>query len=507
MTLLVASINIYLSANLQNVTNLASLNIRYIPRENRKNRGLQQPSTTERFVPRKEEEQQQQEKAEHKQEREGYTGITRIKFTTAAGIPLTFGSSNKELIGRNQSQQPLQMNNHTAFLLQQSLILATESSLQNLSQRSSLVNESLLDAFRQAKSTAGRLPSVDQPLKDIYRQCIQDFRPISGYDQYATMNALQQRQVAEAFFKRQEGKIWIQHSRKAGGTTLCMLLRLNEHGLIRARPHHWTMPKRETCQIPTFCVDCDLTCPVAHLHGHYKFQGWETIPRLVDCLATTHHQNFFEVEGTVSPPTILSDPEWANFVFVSTMRHPIARIISSLHNDPPYQKPQLGCYKSDNPKKLNQCARAVLFMNDQIMNRCGHGIYFCYSNYYVRMFAGHPNGVEYPVTRKTLERAKEHFRRYSCVVLLEHWTETSHCLATKLGLHLTSQEGYNVQGSIKEKVQHKGALLSNQTKKASLDTFSESLTNDEYGRLLELNTLDLEFYNWAKDLILSGFFM
>ena len=486
MAILIAVANIYLAPSFRDVAKIATVRINYVTLDKTK----QQQQHQQQQHHQQQHQQQQHHQQQHHQQQHPQQQQQQQQQQQKP--------KEEELI-----EEPLVMSNTTALHLSQSFALANESFLQDLQQRYSPVNESLINAFRLAKRTAGRFPHPGQVPKVMYRQCLMNFTRILGYNQYSEMDAIEQRRIAEAFFLRQEGKVWMQHARKAGGTSLCMLLRLNSHGLIRSQPKHWNMPHRETCQITNFCIDCDLTNPVHHLRNHYRFRGWETIPRLVDCIATINHRNFFEVEGTVSPPTILTDPEWANFVFISTLRHPIARIISSLHNDNPYINQEKGCYKPESHKELNNCSKAVLSTNANIENRCHQGIYYCYSNYYVRMFAGHPNGNEYPVTRETLETAQRNFRRYSCVVLQEHWTATSQCLSHKLGLHLTSTDGYNVQGAMKQKM-HEQAVAN---RSGSLDTFSESLTNSEYGRLLELNALDLEFYNWAKEQILSGLFL
>ena len=47
------------------------------------------------------------------------------------------------------------------------------------------------------------------------------------------------RYTAEEFWRNQRGNIYMQHSRKAGGTTLCMTLRLNSKGLIRQTNEDW----------------------------------------------------------------------------------------------------------------------------------------------------------------------------------------------------------------------------------------------------------------------------
>jgi len=227
--------------------------------------------------------------------------------------------------------------------------------------------------------------------------------------------------------------------------------------------------------------------------------------------------------GTVSPPDILTNPEWANFVFVSTIRHPITRIISSLHNDMPYHNQLQGCYKEKTKtgeRKLSNCAKYAISNTDFILQRCEKGIYYCYSNYFVRMFAGHPSssvGHKQPqVTRETLETAKQNFLRYSCVVLQEQWDETSLCLSQKLGLHLSSSESYNVKGAMhaKASLHSSGGSDSNPDIGSSSNSTDDTdglsfteVTDEEYQLLESLNELDLEFYEWAKKQILSGTFL
>lgn len=280
----------------------------------------------------------------------------------------------------------------------------------------------------------------------------------------------------------------MQHSRKAGGTTLCMTLRLNKNGLIKDKSSHWTMPRRETCQLKKFCAECDIT-------RNKLFVGWDSVPYLMNCVMGEHNRNFIEIEGSVSPPNLLTSPEWSNFVFVSSLRHPIARIISLLHNTPPWTSVQ--CVKPNETKELNFCAHNSIDSTDKIFHSCQQGIFRCLSNYYVRMFAGHSTS-EGPVTERTVEIAKNNFRRYSCVILQEQWGETQRCLSTKLGLHLSSNTGFNVNGEkpVERKV-HMQDLVH------SPEDFSETLLPEELKRLTVANKFDLEFYEWAKEVILA----
>lgn len=217
----------------------------------------------------------------------------------------------------------------------------------------------------------------------------------------------------------------------------------------------------------------------------------------------------FSTSGTVSPPDILTNPEYSNFVFVSTIRHPISRIISSLHNDPIYKKAKCRNTKQTMQSwQLNACAHKLLESDASIKAKCADGaIYYCYSNYFVRMFAGHQKQDGLDVTRKTLDAAKRNFLRYSCVVVQERWDETAVCLSRRLGLHLSSSLGFNIQGKIgtatsEVKMTTATAATAKDQSSSALD-FSKTLNPEEVKRLEQLNALDIEFYEWAKQIVLS----
>lgn len=366
----------------------------------------------------------------------------------------------------------------------------------------------LMDQFLAAKQQV--LPTIP-PFVDKekpFQQCLYNYTALSGpfLDSYAELDTSQQRQLAESFWLKQRGKLWMSHSRKAGGTTLCMSLHLNERGLVQSNAEQWQMPRRKTCQIMNFCPECDLTRAKPDSPGG-RFQGWGSVPRLVDCVTRNTNRNFIEFEGTVSPPDLLTNPEYANFVFISTLRHPIARTISSLHNDHLFNAggKNKNCFKPDQANELNPCAHNFISNATDIMRRCHYGVYFCYSNYFVRTFAGHPNGRLNPVTRHTLELAKQNFLRYSCVILQEQWKDTSSCMSSKLGLHLSSDSEFNVEGHLRSEAKA-GESSAVRTDQHSDATFLKSLTPEEYKQLVELNALDLEFYEWAKEQILDGAF-
>ena len=132
---------------------------------------------------------------------------------------------------------------------------------------------------------------------------------------------------------------------------------------------------------------------------------WKRMPGLINCAMAAHHRNFEEVEGTVSPPNILNHPEWSDYVFISTIRLSLARIVSSLYNEPRYVKKGTKCTKSATRNQLNDCAHQAVASEESIMSNCHQSIYFCYSNNFVRMFAGHPNGSQNKVTREAFEAA------------------------------------------------------------------------------------------------------
>ena len=153
-----------------------------------------------------------------------------------------------------------------------------------------------IKAFLHAKQTVSAgtkavIHPYEHPQQYLYFQrCLKNFTPLSDLNVYQVYQHLltprKQAAVAEFFWKHQHGKLWIQHARKAGGTTLCMLLRLNTFGLIHTRQGQFHMPPRETCQIKQFCIDCDLT------QAHQFTGTWQPMPRLVDCVMNANQQNF-----------------------------------------------------------------------------------------------------------------------------------------------------------------------------------------------------------------------
>jgi len=126
----------------------------------------------------------------------------------------------------------------------------------------------------------------------------------------------------------------MQHSSKAGGTTLCINVRLDVFGLVMTHPED--RQKRITCQIVTFRSDYDMK---------KKKRFSELIfPSMLKNAMNKNSQNFIELEGSGVPfdMSSLVDPgssqntnqtAWRDFVFISTMRHPIDRIGSLLKSD------------------------------------------------------------------------------------------------------------------------------------------------------------------------------
>jgi hypothetical protein len=299
---------------------------------------------------------------------------------------------------------------------------------------------------------------------------------------------------AEALWVQDRGYMWMQHSRKAGGTSLCMLLRQNSEGLIRVQ-HRLNNEPRVTCQLVKLCgSDCNVK---------KKFSTNELFGKVSHAMEVAG-RNLIEVEGSGVPNDLLTtststnsteDAEsvWKDFVFVSTIRHPLDRIESALRNDNlawSCRKPHL------NDTERLKCRSDFVDSNATILSRCSGKVYDCHSNYYVRTFSG--MDTNYTTDAEMLRLAKERFLRFSCVVLQEAWDETIPCLATKLGLHLTRQAKlFNVEGQMKGAVSLAVAQNVKQVKQP------RTVSAEAYTRLVELNRVDLEFYEWAKYQIMT----
>mmetsp|Transcript_33291 Transcript_33291/g.72025 ORF Transcript_33291/g.72025 Transcript_33291/m.72025 type:complete len:367 (+) Transcript_33291:248-1348(+) len=285
---------------------------------------------------------------------------------------------------------------------------------------------------------------------------------------------------AERRWLAQNGYLYMQHSRKAGGTTLCMLLRHNSKGLVRTQATGWDAEKRrETCQIISLCSDCN-----------YKTRNWysaEKLPSILVEAMNNSGRNFIEMEGAGVPIDLLTNPGWDSFIFVSTIRHPIERVASALRGDPKYHR------NPDCPVGQLNCTKSYI-QERHILEACLRGIYSCLSNYFVRMFSGRDTNVPSP-SRVMLEEAKANFLRFSCVVLQEQWDETVGCLSN-IGLHLNVKGRFNVDGRI-------SAPLAPDNRKRN-ESYIEGFSSEEMDTLLRLNELDMEFYEWAKGFILRS---
>ena len=84
------------------------------------------------------------------------------------------------------------------------------------------------------------------------------FHKNKNHSDYNLKTIREDRQKAEESFVKQPRYLWMQHVRKAGGTTLCMTLRLNQMGLIRSHQKRHKYDERQTCQIRSLCFDCDV---------------------------------------------------------------------------------------------------------------------------------------------------------------------------------------------------------------------------------------------------------
>ena len=146
-----------------------------------------------------------------------------------------------------------------------------------------------------------------------------------------------------------------------------------------------------------------------------------------------HERNFIEIEGSGVPVDML-ESSWDDFVFVSTIRHPVDRVVSALLND--QCKGDRQCFAQ---KKRS-------FASD--VGKCRKGVYHCNSNYFVRTFSGLDN--RYTTDEDMLEKAKMNFLRFSCVVVVEYWDETVRCLE-RIGLHLKDSKVFNIAANIKSR--------------------------------------------------------
>ena len=105
---------------------------------------------------------------------------------------------------------------------------------------------------------------------------------------------------------------------------------LNTHSLVKDSKLSWVIGQRKTCQIVDLCRDCDVRKFLSKQMHKESTELW--MPRVLNCGMLLKDRNFIELEGTPAPIDLLSNPEWHSTVFISSIRHPIDRIVSSLTN-------------------------------------------------------------------------------------------------------------------------------------------------------------------------------
>jgi len=297
---------------------------------------------------------------------------------------------------------------------------------------------------------------------------------------------------------RQSGYLWMQHARKAGGTTLCMTLHLNQMGLIRSRKEIHKYGERQTCQIRRLCYDCNIKKKMKKMRKANAIFT-PNLPSMVKRVMDMENQNFVEIEGSGVPKRMLDSSLWGDFVFVSTVRHPIGRLVSLLKND-------ICMHSSQDLKKHGGNKTTCMeYEKDHIVSnskrRCNKSIFLCHSNYLVRIFSG--LDTHYTNDTHMLETAKRNFQRFSCVPIVEHFQETSHCLK-RLGLFLTNpgpDVSFNVAGNKTKRLTApdttRVAMKSSSSASSSYNAFAADLSHDQYLNALLVNKADMEFYEWV----------
>lgn len=173
--------------------------------------------------------------------------------------------------------------------------------------------------------------------------------------------------------------------------------------------------------------------------------------------------------------SILRNPEdWNRWVFVTSLQNPLDRAMSLLHSESRYCRDRVGT-----------CSYETLFREDSVRKNCANDSY-CYSNHITRVFSGRHGTDE--LTREDLEHAKLMLHRFSCILVLgESLNRTSSCLKHTLGLSALDLDHFN-------ELENTTSLIS-------------ALPTRNLKRLMELNQLDLELWEYALALLHSrGFY-
>lgn len=349
------------------------------------------------------------------------------------------------------------------------------------------------------------------------------------------------KEVAESMWHSGEGYVWLQHVRQGGGEVLCRQFRMNngatsasknnvtslsgdlvrlgrgderrdaqnisvvakvatsiskghivdclsenEHeGVVRTSIERADVSlSKQTCDRP-FRSSCDVHPHDTDLMSIVVDRDTSELERqMQDSNRNVVEQQF----GPIPASLILSatqqtghDDRWRRWVFVTSMRDPLDRALSLLHNEPTL------C--NENIEKGARCPYATMFRPDVAKAHCAkRGSANCYSNHFTRTLSGRYGDED--ISESDLMTAKLMLHRTSCVLIVEEKKRSAGCLDNVLGLrHFDLSSADNA------------AWIEERSLRGDIDDARSTLSPAELSLLMDLNALDMELWDFALRLL------
>ena len=218
------------------------------------------------------------------------------------------------------------------------------------------------------------------------------------------------------------GRVWLQHVRKAGGTTLCAVLRQNLNA------------SSNDCMLPT--LDGAIVWSMGHGEGFYRtLAPWgapfSSLAQLAAAMRAQGVEAVASESGGVPDyalPGKRTSAERQEWVFLTSMRAPLDRLVSAMrYEGKSYGRERRRHRRQGKPEPdvFYWALRYGAFKKD-------HAIYDCHlDNYATRVFS-QQCGKESEVTLEDFERAARTVRSYDICIVTEWMAEMAPLLKVRI---------------------------------------------------------------------------
>jgi hypothetical protein len=262
------------------------------------------------------------------------------------------------------------------------------------------------------------------------------------------------------------GYIWFQHVRKAGGTTLCDVMSRN-----------FISTNRTGCWCKSY-INANL------LHSMEE----------VELFCMKHFGlDFVSFEAGGFPKyarSSLNDTKW---VFMTSLRNPLDRIISHVH------------YSNDENKYFNSTFEAAKWLAGRDYSlRKRKLIYDCYyDNYYTRIFSSHCQSPD-PMTETDFQLAATTLKRFDICFVMEWLSDMAPILKYTLGAGNLDMRPRNYFGVGPDFYHGRHRYIPTLSRAENAQNRHKSsdaelyLNDTEFMYLAEANKWDIQLYNLCK---------